>query len=215
MGHALASSVLGFAVGALRAGHGRGHELSGLHQGGRGVVPEARARRSPPASSTPARTSRAMLQGAMMALARRGQLARRFRRHRPVRLGLARALAADFIARPRSTRSLGAEESSADPRRPRSRRRSRPRSPGPCLLRYREAWAFLLGKMLTDPVWWFYLTWLPTYLKRERDVSLDVGGGGAGRDLPRGGRRQHLGRLAAGLLMRAAGSPAAHASPRC
>jgi ACS family hexuronate transporter-like MFS transporter len=44
--------------------------------------------------------------------------------------------------------------------------------PWPVLLRYREAWAFLIGKMLTDPVWWFYLTWLPTYLKRERDVSL-------------------------------------------
>jgi MFS transporter, ACS family, aldohexuronate transporter len=44
--------------------------------------------------------------------------------------------------------------------------------PWPVLLRYREAWAFLIGKLLTDPVWWFYLTWLPTYLKRERDVSL-------------------------------------------
>jgi MFS transporter, ACS family, hexuronate transporter len=44
--------------------------------------------------------------------------------------------------------------------------------PWPTLLRYREAWAFLIGKMLTDPVWWFYLIWLPTYLKRERDVSL-------------------------------------------
>jgi ACS family hexuronate transporter-like MFS transporter len=44
--------------------------------------------------------------------------------------------------------------------------------PWPTLLRYREAWAFLVCKLLTDPVWWFYLTWLPTYLKRERDVSL-------------------------------------------
>jgi ACS family hexuronate transporter-like MFS transporter len=44
--------------------------------------------------------------------------------------------------------------------------------PWQTLLRYREAWAFLVCKLLTDPVWWFYLTWLPTYLKRERDVSL-------------------------------------------
>lgn len=44
--------------------------------------------------------------------------------------------------------------------------------PWPVLLRYREAWAFLIAKMFTDPVWWFYLTWLPTYLKRERDISL-------------------------------------------
>jgi MFS transporter, ACS family, hexuronate transporter len=26
--------------------------------------------------------------------------------------------------------------------------------------------------MLTDPVWWFYLTWLPSYLQRERGVTL-------------------------------------------
>jgi ACS family hexuronate transporter-like MFS transporter len=39
------------------------------------------------------------------------------------------------------------------------------------LLRYRQAWAFLLGKMMTDPVWWFYLTWLPTYLVKERHLT--------------------------------------------
>ncbi len=36
------------------------------------------------------------------------------------------------------------------------------------LLRYREIWPFLLAKFLTDPVWWFYLYWLPSYLGRER-----------------------------------------------
>jgi ACS family hexuronate transporter-like MFS transporter len=44
--------------------------------------------------------------------------------------------------------------------------------PWQSLLRYREAWAFCLGKMFTDPVWWFYLTWLPSYLQRERGVTL-------------------------------------------
>jgi MFS transporter, ACS family, hexuronate transporter len=44
--------------------------------------------------------------------------------------------------------------------------------PWPSLLRYREAWAFCIGKMLTDPVWWFYLTWIPTYLQRSRNVDL-------------------------------------------
>jgi ACS family hexuronate transporter-like MFS transporter len=43
--------------------------------------------------------------------------------------------------------------------------------PWTSLLRYRQAWAILLGKMLTDPVWWFYLTWLPTYLNKERGVT--------------------------------------------
>lgn len=44
--------------------------------------------------------------------------------------------------------------------------------PWPTLLRYREAWAFFIGKMLTDPVWWFYLIWLPTYLNTSRGVDL-------------------------------------------
>jgi ACS family hexuronate transporter-like MFS transporter len=45
------------------------------------------------------------------------------------------------------------------------------RVPWTSLLRYRQAWAFLLGKMMTDPVWWFYLVWLPTYLNKERGIS--------------------------------------------
>ena len=40
--------------------------------------------------------------------------------------------------------------------------------PWTVLLRYREIWPFLIGKFITDPVWWFYLFWLPSYLERER-----------------------------------------------
>jgi ACS family hexuronate transporter-like MFS transporter len=36
--------------------------------------------------------------------------------------------------------------------------------PWTSLLRYRQVWAFVLGKWLTDPIWIFYLYWLPTYL---------------------------------------------------
>ncbi|MGI8785607.1 MAG: MFS transporter [Acidobacteriota bacterium] len=49
------------------------------------------------------------------------------------------------------------------------------RVPWIALLRYRQAWAFLLGKMMTDPVWWFYLYWLPSYLNKERGVSALTG----------------------------------------
>lgn len=31
------------------------------------------------------------------------------------------------------------------------------------MLTYRQTWAFAIGKFLTDPVWWFYLTWLPDF----------------------------------------------------
>ncbi|HMY70341.1 MAG TPA: MFS transporter, partial [Blastocatellia bacterium] len=49
------------------------------------------------------------------------------------------------------------------------------------LLRFPQTWAFSLGKMLTDPVWWFYLFWLPKFLSsnygikgRDRIIYLTV-----------------------------------------
>lgn len=35
------------------------------------------------------------------------------------------------------------------------------------LLGYRQTWAFFFGKFFTDPVWWFYLFWLPGFLSDE------------------------------------------------
>jgi ACS family hexuronate transporter-like MFS transporter len=40
------------------------------------------------------------------------------------------------------------------------------------ILRHRQAWAFILGKLLTDPVWWFYLFWLPKFLDARFAVKL-------------------------------------------
>lgn len=40
------------------------------------------------------------------------------------------------------------------------------------LLSTRAAWAFVLGKFLTDPVWWFYLFWLPGFLNAKYGVDL-------------------------------------------
>lgn len=39
------------------------------------------------------------------------------------------------------------------------------------LLRYRQTWAFFFGKLLTDPVWWFYLFWLPSFLNKEYGMT--------------------------------------------
>ncbi len=39
-------------------------------------------------------------------------------------------------------------------------------------LRYPQTWGFALGKFLTDPVWWFYLFWLPPYLFDARSLNL-------------------------------------------
>ena len=40
------------------------------------------------------------------------------------------------------------------------------------LLPKRETWAFALGKMMTDPVWWFWTFWLPGYLQRTFHLTL-------------------------------------------
>lgn len=39
------------------------------------------------------------------------------------------------------------------------------------ILRFRQAWAFIIGKFLTDPVWWFYLFWLPAFLKAQYGID--------------------------------------------
>jgi ACS family hexuronate transporter-like MFS transporter len=40
------------------------------------------------------------------------------------------------------------------------------------LLGYRQTWAFIVGKSLTDPVWLFYLFWLPKFLDTNYGVTL-------------------------------------------
>jgi ACS family hexuronate transporter-like MFS transporter len=40
------------------------------------------------------------------------------------------------------------------------------------LLSYRQVWAFVAAKFLTDPVWWFFLIWLPDYFKKTRGLDL-------------------------------------------
>jgi ACS family hexuronate transporter-like MFS transporter len=46
------------------------------------------------------------------------------------------------------------------------------RVPWRTLFRYRQAWAFALGKFLTDPVWWLYLFWIPDFLNRNYGINL-------------------------------------------
>lgn len=47
------------------------------------------------------------------------------------------------------------------------------------LLGFRQTWAFAVGKFLTDPIWWFYLFWLPDFLDKQyhlesTDVALPI-----------------------------------------
>lgn len=40
------------------------------------------------------------------------------------------------------------------------------------LLPHRQTWAFLLGKFMTDPIWWFFLFWLPKFLNAKHGLQL-------------------------------------------
>lgn len=40
------------------------------------------------------------------------------------------------------------------------------------LLVHRQTWAFVMGKSLTDPIWWFYLFWLAKFLVSEHHLKL-------------------------------------------
>jgi MFS transporter, ACS family, hexuronate transporter len=40
------------------------------------------------------------------------------------------------------------------------------------VLRHRQAWALVAAKFVTDPIWWFFLFWLPKFLHAEYGLSL-------------------------------------------
>jgi ACS family hexuronate transporter-like MFS transporter len=47
-----------------------------------------------------------------------------------------------------------------------------PQVPWAKLLTYRQTWAFVIAKFLTDPIWWFYLFWLPGYFDSRFHLGL-------------------------------------------
>ncbi len=40
------------------------------------------------------------------------------------------------------------------------------------LLGYRQTWAVVVGRFMTDPIWWLYIFWLPSYFQEARGFSL-------------------------------------------
>ena len=44
--------------------------------------------------------------------------------------------------------------------------------PWTSLLRYRQTWAFAVAKFLTDPIWYFYLFWMPKFLDQRFHIGL-------------------------------------------
>jgi ACS family hexuronate transporter-like MFS transporter len=58
------------------------------------------------------------------------------------------------------------------------------------LLTFRQTWAFFIGKFLTDPIWWFFLFWLPSFLAGENArktgayLAANPGYAGSREDIP-------------------------------
>jgi MFS transporter, ACS family, hexuronate transporter len=44
------------------------------------------------------------------------------------------------------------------------------------LFKHRQTWAFATGKFLTDPIWWFFLFWLPDFFGKNYGLDLKTFG---------------------------------------
>ena len=45
--------------------------------------------------------------------------------------------------------------------------------PWKSLIKHKQTWAFTIGKFMTDPIWWFYLYWIPSFLFKNYGITLD------------------------------------------
>jgi MFS transporter, ACS family, hexuronate transporter len=70
------------------------------------------------------------------------------------------------------TNSYSMEPAASQPPKRTEQERSQAKGEWATLLSYRQTWSFVVAKFLTDPVWWFFLIWLPDYFKKTR--GLDV-----------------------------------------
>ena len=85
------------------------------------------------------------------------------------------------------------------------------------LLQHRQTWAFAAGKFCTDPIWWFFLFWLPKFLNETYGLTLSglgpplvviylaadfgsIGGGWLSSTLIKRGRSVNAGRKTAMLI---------------
>lgn len=69
------------------------------------------------------------------------------------------------------------------------------------LLTYRQTWSVVMGRFLTDPIWWLYIFWLPSYLQEARGFSLQQVGQSAWVPFLAGGIGALSGGYASGALI--------------
>ena len=95
-------------------------------------------------------------------------------------------------------RALASRRRSSRTSRTDRSRRCRARCRGLQLLGYRQTWAFVVGKFLTDGVWWFYTVLAAEIPRRPLRHQARRDRAAADRRLPRGGRRLGRRRMAVG-----------------
>jgi ACS family hexuronate transporter-like MFS transporter len=76
-------------------------------------------------------------------------------------------------------------------------------------LRRRAVWGLMIGRFFSDPIWWFYVFWLPTYLAQARGFDLVSIGKSAWIPYTAAGVGGLLGGHASGLLVRNGWTPVA------
>ena len=69
------------------------------------------------------------------------------------------------------------------------------------LLAYRQVWGLFFCRMFADPIWWFYVFWLPEYLARERQFTLAMIGHSTWVPFFTAGLGSFAGGLASGRLV--------------
>jgi len=68
------------------------------------------------------------------------------------------------------------------------------------LLTYRQTWSFAFGKFMTDGIWWFFLFWLPAYLKAQYGMTGNADFPAHRRALHHDLRREHKRRMVPDVL---------------
>lgn len=68
-----------------------------------------------------------------------------------------------FYAIPEKTKNLSKEELQYIKSDQDEKTEEKTKIPLSELLRYKVTWSFAIGKMLTDPIWYFFMFWLPAY----------------------------------------------------
>ena len=75
------------------------------------------------------------------------------------------------------------------------------------LLTFRQTYAFVFGKFLTDPIWWFYLFWLPDFLNKQYGLKGTADCPARGRGVHAVERRQRGRRLDSAAASSSSGMP--------